>query len=200
MAVELPIPDRLRSCVDTHFGEVGRDWLERLPDLVARAARAWQLDVGAPFDPGGNVGWVAPVRRADGSEAALKISCPGPSSPWEAKALAHWAGRGAVHLMESDEATQTLLVERCVPGTTGDELDAATGNEVIATVLGELHAINRWIAASWRRRTSCSRPCCHLQQMPCCSTAISGQETSCSPSVDGWPSIRIRWSVIAPLT
>lgn len=147
MTAVLQIPDRLRQVSVAYFGEVGRDWLERLPDLVTHAARAWQLDVGAPFDPAGNIGWVAPVRRADGSEAVLKVSCPSHgsgalgSSLWDGKALAHWAGRGAVRLLESDEANQTLLVERCRPGTTGHDLDAATEREVVASVLAELHAI-----------------------------------------------------------
>jgi len=143
MTKALPIPDRLRHVSVAYFGEVGRDWLERLPDLVAQAARVWQLDVGAPFEPAGNIGWVAPVRRADGSEAVLKVSCPGHGSNlWDGKALEHWAGRGAVRLLESDEANQTLLVERCMPGTTGDELDTATENEVVASVLAELHAVD----------------------------------------------------------
>jgi streptomycin 6-kinase len=142
MTTALPIPDRLRSVVGTHFGEVGSDWMERLPDLVARAAHVWQLDVGAPFEPGGNVSWVAPVTRADGSEAVLKVTCPGHRNLREGRALTHWAGRGAVCLFESDEANQTLLVERCAPGTTGDELDVASGNEVVASVLAELHAID----------------------------------------------------------
>jgi streptomycin 6-kinase len=104
-------------------------------------ARAWQLQVGAPFEPGGNVGWVAPVRRADGSEAALKVECPGHPNPWAAKGLRHWAGRAAVRLLDSDEASQAFLLERCVPGTNGDDLDVATGNEVVASVLAELHAV-----------------------------------------------------------
>lgn len=143
----VPIPDQLRDVTVTYFGEVGRDWLERLPDLVAQAARVWQLDVGAPFDPAGNIGWVAPVRRADGSAAVLKVSCPSHgsdavgSSLWDGKALEHWAGRGAVRQLESDRANQTLLVERCVPGTTCDELDFATEREVLASVLAELHSV-----------------------------------------------------------
>jgi streptomycin 6-kinase len=103
MTTALPIPDRLRSVVVTHFGEVGSDWMERLPDLVAHAARVWQLDVGAPFEPGGNVSWVAPVARADGTEAVLKVTCPGHRNLWEGKALAHWAGRGAVRLFERQD-------------------------------------------------------------------------------------------------
>src|SRR5690242_6301719 len=75
MTTALRIPDRLAHTVVAAFGDVGRDWLERLPTLVADAASAWQLQVGAPFEPGGNVGWVAPVRRADGTDAVLKVEC-----------------------------------------------------------------------------------------------------------------------------
>ena len=104
MTTALRIPDRLQRCVVTWFGDVGRDWLARLPSLVDEASSAWQLHVGAPFEPGGNVGWVAPVRRADGSDAVLKVSCPGHRNPWDGKGLDHWAGRGAVRLFETDEA------------------------------------------------------------------------------------------------
>src|SRR5690349_9887153 len=144
MTTALRIPDRLHRCVVRWFGDVGRDWLARLPGLVDDVSSAWQLQVGAPFEPGGNVGWVAPVRRGDGSEAVLKVSCPGPlgNSPWEGKCLDHWAGRGAVRLFEADEASRVLLMERCVPGTNGDQLDVATGNEIVASVLAELHAVD----------------------------------------------------------
>jgi streptomycin 6-kinase len=138
----LRIPDRLEHTVVSAFGDVGRNWLARLPSLVADVASVWQLDVGAPFEPGGNVGWVAPVRRTDGSEAVLKVECPGHPNPWAAKGLQHWAGRGAARLFCSDEATQVLLLERCLPGTNGDDLDVATGVEVVASVLTELHAVD----------------------------------------------------------
>ena len=141
MTTALRIPDRLARTVVSAFGDVGRDWLARLPSLVADAAGAWELDVGAPFEPGGNVGWVAPVRRADGSDAVLKVECPGHPNPWAAKGLQHWAGRGAARFFDSDEATQVLLLERCVPGTNGDDIDVATANESVASVLAELHAV-----------------------------------------------------------
>jgi streptomycin 6-kinase len=141
MSTALRIPDRLEDFVVKAFGDVGRSWLARLPSLVADASSAWQLHVGTPFEPGGNVGWVAPVRRADGSDAALKVECPGHRNPWAAKGLHHWAGRGAVRLFDADEANQVLLLERCVPGTNGDDLDVATATDVVASVLAELHAV-----------------------------------------------------------
>ncbi len=141
MTRALQIPDRLAHIVVSAFGDVGRDWLARLPSLVADAAGTWQLQVGAPFEPGGNVGWVAPVRRADGTDAVLKVECPGHRNPWAAKGLQHWAGRGAARLYDADEASQVLLLERCVPGTNGDDLDVAAANKAVASVLAALHAV-----------------------------------------------------------
>lgn len=141
MTTALRIPDRLARIVVSAFGDVGRDWLARLPSLVADAASAWQLQVGAPFEPGGNVGWVAPVRRADGTDAVLKVECPGHRNPWAAKGLQHWAGRGAARLYDADEASQVSLLERCVPGTNGDDLDVGAANKAVASVLAELHAV-----------------------------------------------------------
>jgi streptomycin 6-kinase len=142
MTTALRIPDRLRHFVVSAHGDEGREWLARLPSLVADVAAAWQLDVGTPFEPGGNVGWVAPVRRADGSPAALKVAFPGHPNPGEAAGLEHFAGRGAARLFAADPDRHALLLERCVPGTNGDDLDAATGNEVVASVLAELHAVD----------------------------------------------------------
>ena len=141
MTGALRIPDRLAHIVVSAFGDVGRDWLAELPNLVADAASEWQLEVGEPYEPGGNVGWVAPVRRADGSEAVLKVECPGHPNPWAAKGLRHWAGRGAARLLDADESRQALLLERCVPGTNGDDLDVRAANEAVASVLADLHAV-----------------------------------------------------------
>jgi streptomycin 6-kinase len=141
MTTALRVPDRLANTVVSAFGEVGWDWLARLPSLVADAAAIWQLEVGAPFEPGGNVGWVAPVRRADGTDAVLKVECPGHRNPWAARGLQHWDGRGAARVFASDDTRQVLLLERCVPGTNGDELDVGAAVEVVASVLTELHAV-----------------------------------------------------------
>jgi streptomycin 6-kinase len=141
MTTALRIPDRLRHFVVSAHGDEGQEWLARLPSLVARVSSAWQLDVGAPFEPGGNVGWVAPVRLLDGNPAVLKVAFPGHPNRWEARGLEHFAGRGAARLFDVDPASHALLLERCVPGTNGDDLDAATGNEVVASVLAELHAV-----------------------------------------------------------
>ena len=96
------------ATVVSAFGDVGRNWLARQPSLVADAASAWQLHVGAPFEPGGNIGWVAPVRRADGSDAVLKVECPGHRNPWAAKGLRHGLVEG-----RRDFSTPTRRLRSC---------------------------------------------------------------------------------------
>jgi streptomycin 6-kinase len=116
----------------------GADWLDRLPRLVAECAARWDLDVGEAFTPA-TISYVAPVTRADGTPAVLKVNFPEPESEHEAAALAHWDGAGAVRLLAADAERRALLVERCAPGeplwAVADEEDA---NRAAAAVLRRL--------------------------------------------------------------
>ncbi|HEX5569441.1 MAG TPA: aminoglycoside phosphotransferase family protein [Streptomyces sp.] len=94
----------------------GPAWLERLPDLVQELGERWELTLKAPFT-GGSCSWVAPVRRADGTRAVLKVSWPHREAAGEAEALRLWRGRGCVRLYEHDPGRYALLLEHCVPGT-----------------------------------------------------------------------------------
>jgi len=95
----------------------GRAWISRLPALVDRAAARWDLTLGAPFTSGAS-SWCAPVLRADGSPAVLKISFPHPEARDEAAALRVWHGRGAPALLDAHTDDWALLLERVAPGTT----------------------------------------------------------------------------------
>ena len=92
----------------------GREWLDRLPGLVAGCAYHWGLRLGTPFR--GEVSYVAPAITASGSEVVLKVNFPSEESEHEAVALRHWGGSGAVKLLEEDVPRRALLLERCVPG------------------------------------------------------------------------------------
>ena len=105
----------------------GADWLRRLPRLIGECAGAWSLELGPPFEPA-HISYVAGARRADGTEAVLKLNFPEPESEQETDALAWWGGDGAVRLLEHDADRRALLVERCRPGTqlwaVADEVEA----------------------------------------------------------------------------
>ncbi|QDP95308.1 phosphotransferase [Microlunatus elymi] len=58
----------------------------------------------------------------------------------EAEALRLWAGHGAVRLLEHDAATGAMLTERCVPGSSlEDILDGAETDRVAIALLTQLH-------------------------------------------------------------
>lgn len=111
----------------------GRDWLVRLPELVAGYEQRWAIRVGRAFSPGGTASYVAPATRADGSPAVLKLSPPDPAMRHEAAALGLYAGDGAVLLYEHDPDPPALLLERCRPGTA---LPLAVANPDEQVVIG----------------------------------------------------------------
>jgi streptomycin 6-kinase len=115
-----------------------RDWVAGLPRVVAEAARHWSLDLGEPFQLGGQCAWVAPARDPAGRDLVLKVGWRHPEAMHEAEGLALWAGDGAVvlHASRTFGATSALLIERCVPGTALDQQTA--GPEQDAVVAGLL--------------------------------------------------------------
>jgi streptomycin 6-kinase len=98
-------------------GERGRRWIEQLPAVIATCEARWHIAVGAPF--GLSMNFAAPATHADGTPLVLKILAPYDEVIVEADALLHYAGHGAIRLIERDGATSAMLLERCVPG---DEL------------------------------------------------------------------------------
>ena len=96
--------------------EGGREWLQRLPQLVNDCADRWKLRLGAPY--WGEVSYVAPATTASGSDVVVKINFPSNESEHESAALRHWRGSGAVKLLDDDVESRALLLERCRPGNT----------------------------------------------------------------------------------
>lgn len=139
------LPPRLQATGST--SAVGRDWLARLPEVCERLSAQWKIQLGEPY-PECNISWVAP---AEGTSvpAVLKVPMPakvqvrtlaGDFRGHEAVALRAWGGSGATLLLEHDEGTGAMLVERCVPGDTLDSVpDVEAADEIVAHLLAQLH-------------------------------------------------------------
>ena len=128
MTKEHEIPDYFATFIAAYFGERGAAWLVELPDLLAQYAREWALDLLPPF-AGLSFHYVAPVARADGSPAVLKVGVPEEEGRTGIAFLRLCNGDGAVRLLEWDDEHCALLMERAVPGLTLTNLeddDAAT--------------------------------------------------------------------------
>ena len=137
---DLPLPGNLADSIAADTDPQRRAWLGRLPAIVRCLARNWELDLGAPFEPGGQCAWVAPVRTADGARLVLKVEWLHPEAEREAAALRFWDGNGAVrvHADEILEDTVALLLERCEPGTLLSELAEPEQDEVVCALLPRL--------------------------------------------------------------
>lgn len=93
-------------------------WRERLPERVDELLSRWELEVSAPFVPGGSSAWVAPVRDRDGAQRVLKVAWAHEESRDEAAGMRAWQGRGAARLFRGERVgdTAALLLERVRPG------------------------------------------------------------------------------------
>ncbi len=118
-------------------GEEGREWLERLPTILAACEERWGVRIGEPV---GNLSfnYVAPAVRADGSEAMVKVGLTDefPSQP---EALRHFGGQGMVQLLAYDEQDAAMLMERLRPGTSlraveNDEQAISAATEVMRRI------------------------------------------------------------------
>lgn len=96
-----------------------RAWMAVLPVIVNELKRQWSLDVGRPFQPGGETAWAAPARNAAGEHLVLKVGWRHDEALHEADGLRAWGGRGAVRLIDALVVGETsaLLLEACEPGT-----------------------------------------------------------------------------------
>ena len=113
-------------------------WLGRLPSLVTELLARWSLmlDDLSPYES--SCAWVAPVRRAGGSPAVLKLGMPHMEAEHEIQGLRFWDGDPTVRLFEADEASGAMLLERCSPGTSLRELPEEEQDVVIAGLLRRL--------------------------------------------------------------
>jgi streptomycin 6-kinase len=123
-----------------------RDWIAAaLPGIVADLAARWELEVGDPFQPGGQCSWTAPAIDKAGRQVVLKVGFrfPGGEERDEAAGLRVWDGHGAVrlHAAEENESAYVLLMERCLPGTPLGQLLPEPGQDrVVAELLRRLWA------------------------------------------------------------
>ena len=105
-------PEFVRATI-AREGEAGREWVDRLPEIVGNLLRAWGLERDGDVRHG-QTAIVVPVRR--GTESLmLKVRWMDPWTLQEGRALEIWAGRGAVRLIDEEPDVGALLLERLDP-------------------------------------------------------------------------------------
>jgi streptomycin 6-kinase len=137
---DLTIPVKLAVAVAREKGR--RDaWVNDLPSTIAGLADRWELQVMAPYEPGGECAWVAPARNTAGDDLVLKVGWAHDEGEHEADGLRAWSGQGTVLLLADHREgnTNALLLERCRPGTElGRSLPEEQQDEIVAGLLQRL--------------------------------------------------------------
>lgn len=108
-------PRRLVRSLGETQPDGGAEWLDKLAGLARQAVDLRELTVERVQAPGGRSSLVVLVRQADGTPAVLKLAPPRARPEGECAALAHWAGSGAVRLLDADPGQGVLLLERLHP-------------------------------------------------------------------------------------
>ncbi len=112
----IQIPRRTVDAVRRQFGDEGDRWLAQFPSTLDQLVQRWQLEIDEPFEQSLPINVVYPVKH-DHRQLVLKTGYPHPEILTELKMLRLWQGcDGCVQLIDSDEATGTVLLERVLPG------------------------------------------------------------------------------------
>jgi streptomycin 6-kinase len=125
----IEVPDGFAQATIHREGEAGRSWIDSLPALVDSLLQRWSLVADGPVTHGG-IGLVAPVRPS----MVIKVSFPHPGNVDQPHALAAWQGRGAVRILDRDDARFAMLLERAGPET----LASVADDKQAVAILGQL--------------------------------------------------------------
>jgi streptomycin 6-kinase len=152
------IPAQLRGATEEDDYHERLEWLAALPATVASVASEWELELGDPYEPGGQCAWVAPVHDPEGRELVLKVGWRHREAEHEADALRFWDGDGAIRCFGARtlDDTTALLLERCEPGV---QLNSSLPEPDQDTVLAGL------LRRLWERRPLDGHPFATLTAM-----------------------------------
>lgn len=136
------VPEELAASQARYNGDAGRAFVAGLPGLAEEFLGRWGLRVTGP-SMHGVASLVLPVERvADGTRAALKMQLLDEESEGEPVGLRAWGGDGVVRLVDHDQGTGTMLLERLdegLPLTSVADTREALG--VVAGLLARLTAV-----------------------------------------------------------
>ena len=119
------------------YGKAGQGWLDSLPDLLAKYAQLWDLEIGAPF-MGLSYNFVAPAKRADRTRAVIKTGFPNSELDTEIAALRHFDGCSTVYLYEADREQSIFLLERAKPGKSLWKMEDERAINILLDILPSL--------------------------------------------------------------
>jgi streptomycin 6-kinase len=149
------LPPQFVATVHRIFGDKGREWLPRLPGILARCRAKWGLATGIPC-PTMSINYIEFTTTAAAQPVALKVGVPHSELYTEMETVGLYRGKRAVRLLDADRELGALLMQRLQPGTLLWQLmDNARETRIAASIMRELPvptpathnlpAFSRWV-------------------------------------------------------
>jgi Aminoglycoside/hydroxyurea antibiotic resistance kinase len=136
------MPAEMRRRILDSWGNEAHGWLEAIPLIAARRARAWQLELDATIVNGFD-SWVLTCSDGLGRRRIVKLIPDPRSARAQAETLVAWRRFGAsrcVELVAFDRKDSAILLERVEPGDDGTTLrDPSRATHEAAAILTDLH-------------------------------------------------------------
>lgn len=120
-------------------GDIGKKWLENLPQIITYHEEKWNIKVFSPFQLTYN--YVAPAQDAYGKHLVLKISFPDNHEfITELEALKFYNGIGSIRIIQEDRENNAILLEKAESGKRLREINNEQEQVSFASdVLKKLH-------------------------------------------------------------
>jgi streptomycin 6-kinase len=134
----MEFPRELIETVERVFGDAGREWLPRLPEMIGECRARWGLEPGT-IAPNARFNYVELTVTRRGNPVVLKIGVPHPELFTEMEALRLYRGRRAVDLIDADTTLGAILTRRLEPATMLWQLgDNEQETRIAAEIMREL--------------------------------------------------------------
>ena len=115
--------------------EANRSWVNSLPAIIRTLAHEWDLKLGTPFLANVSCAYVVPCKVEDKYDAILKIGMPHVEAKHEIDGLVVLNGNPTVKMLRFDRATNSMLLERCDPGSHLNLMTEDYQDETICAIL-----------------------------------------------------------------
>ena len=105
---------QLEKNIANAFGDKGKKWLSSLDQTITSLQKHWSL---TELEPVKNMSWnYVALAIQNNNPVVLKIGCDEQTIRSEYQALQHFAGHGAIKVIDIQNDYNSLLLEQAVPG------------------------------------------------------------------------------------
>ena len=115
-----------------------KNWLNSLPNILQKLQVKWNLQIGNPYTEHVSCSYVAPCIVNGTEKAVLKIGMPHEEALHEMEGLQVLKGNPTVQLLVFDRASNSMLLEQCVPGTHLNTQTQSVQDQVICEMLAAI--------------------------------------------------------------